>query len=503
MAHGRAEERQQRVAGELLDVAPVAADDAAQSGDHGVDDLQQLLGIEPIGERREARDVREQRGDQPALLGKVAARLDETLGDRLRASCAACRRRPTGRRPPLLRSGHRSASPRGSPVGTRGTTSRHRPSVEPSPSLGSLEPGEEPPRSAPTAARAALAARVPGRKVERVDERLPVVTRLLSLAASASSKMAAAAPGALLRVEVDRAAVAIRASRRGRTRDRSSKASRAYSGSRWAGGSHHYTGVQTRVAYPRKSPYIPHANTGLGRANAHASSVDDIPTRRARCRPSLRTTSCRRDSGSSTRLREEGRRADAAIVAKPSAAGTGRTRGQPAPPRPPEGCPGCRACGRTGTGRLSSGPTPRRTETQSQSSRLAQPARRRGAGHLTRKGKPPERIDTPPPARAPPQRRTRRTRRASALPGGVLREEPETAGFAAFAGVAPSSSTERGRQPLPALGEKRDDRLRERDARCGRSSPWRRASSTKQGAENGGQNATDKARSAPWRRLSI
>ena len=40
----------------------------------GIDDLEQLLGIEPVGERGEARDVREERRDEPALLGHLARR---------------------------------------------------------------------------------------------------------------------------------------------------------------------------------------------------------------------------------------------------------------------------------------------------------------------------------------------------------------------------------------------------------------------------------------------
>ena len=78
----RAEERKQGVAGVLVDVSLVAADDAAQLDDHRIDDLQQLLGIETIGERRETRDVREQRGDQPPLLGERAAGLDQSIRNR-------------------------------------------------------------------------------------------------------------------------------------------------------------------------------------------------------------------------------------------------------------------------------------------------------------------------------------------------------------------------------------------------------------------------------------
>ena len=53
-----------------------------KAADDRVDDLQQLLWIEPVRERGEAGDVREERGDQPSLLGQLAAGFDEPIGDR-------------------------------------------------------------------------------------------------------------------------------------------------------------------------------------------------------------------------------------------------------------------------------------------------------------------------------------------------------------------------------------------------------------------------------------
>ena len=68
----RPEEREQSVAGELLDVAAVAADDAAEGADDRIDDLEQVLGVEPVGKRRESRDVREERRDEPPLLWNLS-----------------------------------------------------------------------------------------------------------------------------------------------------------------------------------------------------------------------------------------------------------------------------------------------------------------------------------------------------------------------------------------------------------------------------------------------
>ena len=50
VADRRAEEREQRVAGELLDEAVVAADDRRQRRDDRIDHLEQLLRVEPVGE---------------------------------------------------------------------------------------------------------------------------------------------------------------------------------------------------------------------------------------------------------------------------------------------------------------------------------------------------------------------------------------------------------------------------------------------------------------------
>ena len=49
MADGCSEQGHERVARELLDVASVTSHDTAQTGDDGVDHLEQLLRIEPIG----------------------------------------------------------------------------------------------------------------------------------------------------------------------------------------------------------------------------------------------------------------------------------------------------------------------------------------------------------------------------------------------------------------------------------------------------------------------
>ena len=82
VADGRAEERHQGIAGEFLDVSAVPADDAAQRRDYGVDHLEQLFRIEPVGEGGESGNVREQRRDETSLLRDVPAGCDEALGDR-------------------------------------------------------------------------------------------------------------------------------------------------------------------------------------------------------------------------------------------------------------------------------------------------------------------------------------------------------------------------------------------------------------------------------------
>ncbi len=70
----RSEEREQRIAGVLLDVPLVANDDARQAGDDGVDHLEQLLGVEPFSEAREARQVGEEGGDEAPLLRRPRGR---------------------------------------------------------------------------------------------------------------------------------------------------------------------------------------------------------------------------------------------------------------------------------------------------------------------------------------------------------------------------------------------------------------------------------------------
>ena len=80
MSDRRAEQREQRVAGELLNVAVVADDDVAQPRYHGIDHLEQLFRVEQIGEASESRDVREQRGYQPSLLRQLTACRGDAVG---------------------------------------------------------------------------------------------------------------------------------------------------------------------------------------------------------------------------------------------------------------------------------------------------------------------------------------------------------------------------------------------------------------------------------------
>ena len=75
------EEGEQRVACELLDIALIASDEAAESRDDGVDDLEQLLRVEAVGERGEPGDVGEKRRDEAPFLGELATRLDQVVGD--------------------------------------------------------------------------------------------------------------------------------------------------------------------------------------------------------------------------------------------------------------------------------------------------------------------------------------------------------------------------------------------------------------------------------------
>ena len=81
VTHRCAEERQQGISGELLDVPAVVADDAAQTADDRIDDLEQVFGIEPVGKRCESGNVCEERRDEPPLFGNLASRsLDQAVG---------------------------------------------------------------------------------------------------------------------------------------------------------------------------------------------------------------------------------------------------------------------------------------------------------------------------------------------------------------------------------------------------------------------------------------
>lgn len=77
-----AAEGEQRVAGELFDVAAVTADDRRQTRYDRVDYLVQLLRVKALGERREPGDVGEEGCDQPPLRRQMPAGLDELVGDR-------------------------------------------------------------------------------------------------------------------------------------------------------------------------------------------------------------------------------------------------------------------------------------------------------------------------------------------------------------------------------------------------------------------------------------
>ena len=201
-------------------------------------------------------------------------------------------------------------------------------------------------------------------------------------------------------------------------------------------------------------------------------------------------------------LREEGRRVDAATVAKlrkPAPVVLAANRA--ARDRPKAAKAAARAAGRVRKAQLRSDPAAYRdavAELEDSLNLLAEVA----LAHLTRKGKPPSEST---------RRRLRELLRNAVaedearetLARGVLREEPETEGSPRLPASRRARPTKRGRQPLPALGRSVTTGCANANARCGRSSPWRRASSTKQGAENGGQNVTDKARSAPWRRLDL
>jgi hypothetical protein len=67
VGHGRAECRHHGVAHELLDEAAVRVDDRAQLTEEIVLEGADVLGVEPLGEGGEARDVGEEDGDGPAV----------------------------------------------------------------------------------------------------------------------------------------------------------------------------------------------------------------------------------------------------------------------------------------------------------------------------------------------------------------------------------------------------------------------------------------------------
>ena len=94
------EEEEQRVAAELEDVAAVAVGDRDQPLEDAADEQDQLLGahsalrLEPLGERREARDVeRDERArhDREARVGVLAPPVDDELRQvRLEDRGASC-----------------------------------------------------------------------------------------------------------------------------------------------------------------------------------------------------------------------------------------------------------------------------------------------------------------------------------------------------------------------------------------------------------------------------
>ena len=95
--HRRAPDGHHRVADELLDGAPVAADHVGGEVEPAGEELADLLGVASLGERREAHEVGEQDADEAAL------------GDRLGSARRRARRaRDAG----LLRSGRRAPGPR-------------------------------------------------------------------------------------------------------------------------------------------------------------------------------------------------------------------------------------------------------------------------------------------------------------------------------------------------------------------------------------------------------
>ena len=93
----RAPDRHHRVADELLDRAAVALDDAPGRVEVAGEQLADVLGVAPLGERREADEVGEQDGDEPALGGRRRGGRPEPAADARRRQ----RRRRTRRRTSL------------------------------------------------------------------------------------------------------------------------------------------------------------------------------------------------------------------------------------------------------------------------------------------------------------------------------------------------------------------------------------------------------------------
>jgi hypothetical protein len=196
-------------------------------------------------------------------------------------------------------------------------------------------------------------------------------------------------------------------------------------------------------------------------ANATIHSVDDIPSEARALLAVAPDDFVQERQRLVHALREEGRRADAASVAKlhkPAPVVLAANRA--ARDRPKAAQAAARAAGRVRKAQLRSDPAAYRdavAELEDSLNLLADVA----LAHLARKGKPPSEST---------RRRLRELLRNAvaddeareALARGVLREEPETAGFAAFAGVAPSS-THQGPTSATRARQKRDERLRERE----------------------------------------
>src|SRR5262249_581186 len=125
----------------LVDGATVALDFARQRGEEGGQDAAQLLGVEPLAERRRAREVSEEDRDQSAVLTQIDARTAGDLerrparGVSNRGRCSRCgsaldRRTAVGTEPvrrPQDAAARRTAQPR-----TRG---RARPPLSHWPSM--------------------------------------------------------------------------------------------------------------------------------------------------------------------------------------------------------------------------------------------------------------------------------------------------------------------------------------------------------------------------------